>query len=258
MNFKEYFNRDDRKLQIQNVASILASLFSIPTLSEARLRANENTEKFWTNSRSPLIPWLQKHSISIPSGVPKYAQGGSGRAYFLDKDYVVKMTANRVESNVANIVKNGSDLPTPVIDVLPLPGGFYAILQHHVNTNVPKQIKDAADYLTMIIDDYPEMNGFPQTVQDQQKICSEILVKNGGNKSLLPYMLVVLKVLIHLYHATGFKHDDAGPTNIAMHNGKIVIHDLGPNETGKFNPRNSLNQIHQNRANLGLPNIPEI
>jgi hypothetical protein len=155
MNFKEYFNRNnDKKVQIQNVASILMSIFSIPTLSESRLRlrANENTEKFWTNQDSPLIPWLKKHSISVSSGVPSFAQGGSGRAYFLaDKTYVVKMTANKVESNVANIVKSGPNLPTPVIDVLPLPEGFYAILQHYVDVNVPKHIKNAADYLTMLI-----------------------------------------------------------------------------------------------------------
>ena len=64
-----------------------------------------------------------------------------------------------------------------------------------------KELDKAIHSLRRASDDYPEMDGYPQTIPDQQKICSDILVKHGGSTSLLPYMLIILKVLMNLYNA---------------------------------------------------------
>ncbi len=66
-------------------------------------------------------------------------------------------------------------------------------------------------------------------------------------------MLAIMGVLVKLYHATGFKHDDAGPSNIGMYKGKVVIPDLGPNEPKGFDTLGALSQINKNRQSLGLP-----
>lgn len=241
-----------RKMQIAQVARLLMQLFTIPRFQEQRVRAHEESEVHWTNPQSPLHNWLQRHGIRYRSGsLPPFAQGGAGRAYFLD-DKVVKMSSNRVEAEVASLVKGRSDLPTPVIDVLKL-GNQYAILQHHVDMNVPAQIRKAADYLTMIVDDYPDMEGYPESHVEQKRICLEILDRYGGGRELLPYMLSLLEVLIRLYRATGYKHDDAGPTNIGMHRGQVVIPDLGPNEDGGFDADQRLAGVDQARQRLGLP-----
>jgi hypothetical protein len=264
------FRGAQKKTQIATVANILAGLFTLPkppkalgvsqvavmkTEATQRFKAHENTEGFWLDANSPLHSWLKGHGVSYKHGIlPRYSQGGAGRAYFLDdEEHVVKMSANRVEANVADMVKGREDLPTNIIDVLYLGQEVYAILQYFVNVNLPQEIKDAADYLTMIVDDYPDMEGYPQTEAEQRQICTEILQNNGGDMSLLPHMMMILEVLIRLYNATGFKHDDAGPTNIAMHQGKLVMPDLGPNEGGKFDALQSLAQIAKNRQTLGLP-----
>lgn len=255
------------KGQVRQVANILANLFTIPARpiqknsliaamkseGRERFRAHEVTEQFWLDSRSPLHAWLDSNGVQYSKNkVPSFAEGGVGRAYMLG-DFVVKMTSNRVEANVANMVKSNREIPTPVIDVLHLGRGIYGILQNYVETDLPEEIKTAADYLTMIIDDYPEMEGFPASPQEQKRICIEIIHRYDQDLSLLNPMLLILDVLIKLYKATGFKHDDAGPTNIAMYKDKVVIPDLGPNETGDFDPNDALNKIQQNRQKLGLP-----
>lgn len=251
-------NSQKLKSQVFKVAGILVDLFTIPTSKqhEARERfpAHEVTEKFWLDTSSPLHNWLKSNNINYRKGVlPGFAAGGVGRAYFLNDDFVVKMTSNKVEANVANMVKGNIDIPTPVIDVLNIDKGIYAILQHRVDTKLPEEIRNAADYLIMIIDDYPEMEGFPDSKQEQEEICKEIIQNYNQPMSLLNPMLLILDVLVRLYKFTGFKHDDAGPTNIAMRKGKIVIPDLGPNETGDFEPEKALDKIQQNRQKLGLP-----
>lgn len=265
MRFREFVMASQRgeklKQQLGQVKSLLANLFFVPSAPKASLaqtearqtRAHDITEQFWTNPQSPIFGWLQSHGVPITPGVlPPFAQGGAGRAYFLGNN-VVKMSANRVEANVAKMVAGRSDLPTPVIDVLYLDQNVYAILQHHVNTDIPREIAQAADLLTAAIDDHPEMQGWPNNKAEQETLCRETLQRNGGNASLLPYMLMLLEVLLSLYQATGFKHDDAGPTNLGMHQGKIVIPDLGPNQTGDFNQLDALAGIQKNRQSLGLP-----
>lgn len=263
MRFNEYVTRKNsevKKQQIHRIASIFLDLFVTsrslgyikPKLIE-QVKAHDNTENIWKNQDSPIFSWLKSHNIdAIPGVVPPFAQGGSGRAYFLDR-FVVKMSTNRVEANVADMIKNRMDLPSPVIDVIYLENNIYGILQHFVNTDVPLEIKKAADYLTLIVDNYPEMDGYPIKTQEQEKICLEILKNKGGSITLLPYMLMILRVLIRLYQATGFKHTDAGPTNIALHQNKIVFHDLGPNTNSKYDDLESLVALGKNRSKLGLP-----
>jgi hypothetical protein len=266
MNFREYvarsFKSEQMKRQLQELTSVLIDLFSVPRSAqgvraamhkESRLpKAHDSTEAVWRDPRSPLYDWLEKQNVKVHRGhVPPFAQGGAGRAYFLG-DKVVKMSANRVEANVASMVAGRTDVPTPVIAVTYLGPNLYAILQHFVDTNVPDQIKKAADYLTATIDDHPEMQGFPMDKADQEWICKDTLLRHKADMKLLPYMIMMMGVLATLYGATGFKHDDAGPTNVAMHQGKVVIPDLGPNEDGDFDQLSALANIQKNRQALGL------
>lgn len=257
------FKAQQKRQQIRHIADILSDLFTIPSpkrqsvaamKSESRERffAHQITERFWTQSSSPLHPWLKKHNVSYNKNeLPNYTEGGAGRVYFCG-DFVVKMSTNSVEANVANMVKGRTDLPTAIIDVTYLDKGVYAILQPYVITDVPREIRKAADYLTMIVDDYPEMEGYPDTVSEQKRICSEILDNYNGDKSLLPHMMMMLGLLISLYQATGYKHTDAGPSNIATYKGKVVIPDLGPHEDGDYDASKALSQIDKNRSKIGL------
>lgn len=251
MKFNEFF----MKQEIQQVATLLAKILSVPQRRHfvKEEKAHEVTERYWTDPNSPLMPFLAKHGIEHPGRVPEFAQGGVGRVYFVG-DYAVKFSANRVEANVAQMVKGKEDLPTAVIDVQHLDNGIYVILQPTVEMyNVPAELKKAADYVTAIVDDHPEMSGFPANLAQQEQLCHEALIKHGGNLSLLPHMLSIIGVLSKLYHATGYKHDDAGPSNIGMYKNKVVIPDLGPNEPKGFNQLSALSKINQNRTALGLP-----
>lgn len=257
ITFKEYVGQSSgmMKQKIKAIASVLSNIIYIPdNVTESRgLKAHANTERHWLSPDSALRSWLSQYGVKLrPNEVPQYADGGAGRCYFLG-DKVVKMSANRVEANVAKMVAGRDDLPVAVIDVMYLGENIYAILQKWVDTkSILPEIQQAADFLTAVIDDHPEMAGFPTDKTEQTKLCREALVSHGGNESLLPYMLLMMDLLLKLYNATGFKHDDASPTNVGMMNNKIVFHDLGPNEDGAFDPLQSLATINKNRKSLGM------
>lgn len=263
MNFNEHISNGNLvglRQNIEKAKSLLLNILEIPSFSEAK--AHDTTEIFWTNPESAIYPWLLKHGIKTPIGIlPPFTQGGVGRAYFL-KNHVVKFSANKVEANVAKMVAGRTDLPTIIIDVLPLNDGFYAILQNFANmTNISQQIKMGADYLTLVIDNMPEMviNGFPTNSIEQNKIAKIAVEKFGRNRTeIIPFMVMMMVVLNKLYKATGFIHTDAVPQNIGIYKGKFRIPDLGPNETGNFNARKELNKIYSNRKKLGLPPHEEI
>lgn len=248
--FKEHIaaQRNSIKQKINHSSQVLIELFSINRLNET-LKAYGNSEKFWLAAQSPLYGWLKQHGIDIKVGLPPFSQGGAGRAYFLGQ-HVVKMTANRVEANVAKMIANHKEITSPIIDVLYLSDNIYAILQHMVNFDIPSEIKSASDFLTALVDDY-NFEEFPTDPDIQKQTCIEILKNNKGDISLLPYMLMILNALIYLYKITGFKHDDFGPTNIGTLKGDIVFPDLGPNKND--NPLSTLAKIQKNRKQLGLP-----
>lgn len=264
MRFKEYYTANSPlKVKLYSCAKMLINILTIPNPrqnEQKRAKAHDNTFEYWINKNSPIYQWLNSHGIQHPPGfLPPYAQGGAGTCYFLN-DKVVKMSANRVEANVAKMIAGRKDLPTVILDVLKLSDNLYAILQEFVDTkNVPVEIKQAADYIAAgIIDEYPDMTGFPTDHDTQEKLCKAALVENGGDLKLMPSMLLMIKLLANLYSATGFKHDDATPTNLGLHQNKVVITDLGPNETGRFDSANALKQIEKNRETLGLPKHPNI
>lgn len=260
-NFKEYVLPSNKlKQNIQTVKNLLLKVLQIPNFIEQK--AHDETESFWVDPKSPIYPWLEKHEILTAVGVvPPFAQGGVGRAYFLKK-YVVKFSGNQVEANIAKMVAGRNDLPTTIIDVLPMAGGFYAILQHFIDmTNVSKEIKLGADYLTLIIDNDPNISssGFPTNLTDQYKIAEKAVKEFGkGRMEIVPYMVAFMQILNKLFHSTGFLHSDAVPKNIGTHQGKIKIPDLGPNEDGNFNARKEMDRIHTNRKFLGLSPHEEI
>lgn len=263
--FKEFvtlnFKKNQLKKQVNDLTDILVRLTSIPKKTHllaamraesVKLKAHDNTTDYWLDEKSTFKEWLKSHGVKFyGNSIPEYADGGVGRCYFLG-NYVVKMSANRVEANVAKMVSGREDLPTNIIDVLPLQNGIYAILQHYVNVDsVPKNILKASDYMSVLIDNLPEESVLPTDKSLQEELCIKTL---RGKIELLPSMMLFMELLIKLYNATGFTHDDAGPTNIGLHKGRIVIPDLGPNETGKFDSKKALDKIKKNREILGLPN----
>ncbi len=251
-NFKNWLKSSKLKREIKSFSSILSNILNVSGgVNESEYRAHDTTLKYWQKP-SKLQDWLNNHGINAEVGtIPEFKDGGAGRAYFIGKN-VVKFSANPVEAEVAKMVSNNKEVPTPVIDVLHLDGNLHAILHHRVNMDAPQKIKDAADYVTAIVDDHPEMDGFPPDKPTQEKLSIETLKEYGGDMSLLPYMILVLSSLSKLYQATGFKHDDAGPTNIGMMDDKIVFTDLGKNQTKDWDAEKALEKIKQNKAKLGL------
>lgn len=256
--FKEFVAKSEMKDKVGNLSKVLGNLFVIPKFSKSMMKnegkAHEETLKYWTDPDSPLLPWLRSLGIELPKEMPPpFADGGAGRCYFLVNE-VVKMSANRVEANVAQMLAGKTDVPAPIIAVKYLGDNIYAILQHWVDTaGVPADMKKAADFMTVLLDDNPDMEGFPASQSEREKLCLKTLRENGGSPDLLPHMLVMMDALAKLYGATGFRHDDAGPTNIGMHKGQVVIPDLGPNEPKGFSALSALAQIQKNRERLGLP-----
>jgi hypothetical protein len=252
---KNKFKKWLLKKSVSDFASILAKLMS-NGINES-YKIHDDSVMYWEEP-SEIHDWLNSHGVNIKAGiVPRYIDGGAGRAYFID-NYVVKFSRNPVEANVAKMTASNKSLPTPIIDVISLKNNVYAILQHKINMDAPKKIKEAADFVTMICDDYPEMDGFPSDLETQKKLSIEVLKKYNGDMDLLPFMLIILSNLSKLYKATGFKHDDAGPTNVGVMGGNIVFPDLGPNQTKDFDHNNALDNIENNRKRLGLPNYSRI
>ena len=238
-----------KKSLMQRIVKMLTKSLAVPHgIKEAK--AHDSTEKYWLDPCSPLKEFLRNNGINPPNTVPKFAQGGVGRVYFVGS-HAIKITSNRVEANVARMVMGNSDTPTIVIDVDYIGDGFYAILQPTIDMNVPEDIKRAADYVTALGDELCFQ--FPKSKSRLKKLCSDTISRYGGEKKLLPLMLSIIDMLNKLYNATGYYHDDAGPTNIGLHNGRVVIPDLGPNEPKDFDQLSALSKINKNRESLGLP-----
>ena len=214
--------------------------------------AHESTLQHWHSKE--FIDWLQSNEIDhIQGDVPPYAEGGAGRAYFVDDKHVVKFTNDPMEANVAMMIKGSKDIPL-VEDVLVLGGGSYAILNKRVmmGEELPKQVKDAADYMTLVIDDNPELKqgGFPADPEVREALIREALA--GEREDLVVPMMHVMEALDQLYRSTGYLHDDAGPSNVGIYGGKIVFPDLGPNQTAEYSPAAAFETLNGNRSQLGL------
>lgn len=239
------------KQQIAKAADILRSLANplARKMMAAVPKAHDVTERYWQDP--DFLGWLSQHGIRA-SGVPEFKDGGAGRAYFVG-NFVVKFTGNPIEARVAKMVAGRNDLPAPVIDVKDL-GNLFAILEHKVKMGgeVDKRIRDAADWLTLVVDDNPDMTGFPSDPGEQEALIVQTLQDNDGPLELKPYMMMVMAALSSLYQGTGFKHDDAGPSNIGMYQDRIVFPDLGPNQTADFSVDRANQQIDANRRALGL------
>lgn len=224
-----------------------------PAFPEGRIRpAHEETTSYWQDSG--FMKWLGAHGITHPSGVvPGFADGGAGRAYFVDETHVVKFTRNPVEANVAMMIQGSDEIPL-VQSVRPLGDGMYAILSKkvEVGAELPREIRDAADYMTLVIDEHPEIRteGFPQDRGAREALILEAL--DGERPELVQHMHSVMDAIELLRDRTGFLHDDAGPTNIGMIDGRIVFPDLGPNQTQDFSVGEAFEAIRTNRESLGL------
>lgn len=255
MNFRQFLEQQiDLRQQVQQIASALVDIYSDASTEkmmpkEQIPKAHDATTPYWSDPN--FIMWLGRNGVSHQLGnVPDFKDGSAGRAFLLEKN-VVKFTGNAVEGNVAMMAAERPDLPTPVIAVLPI-GQFYAILEHRIpmGNALNKQLLQAADYVTVLLDTHPEA-GIPSK-ERQTQLCQKTLQENGGDPALLTPMLIVLTALSHLYQGTGFRHDDAGPTNIGVHQNRVVFPDLGPNKTADFSTDRAFAQINTNRRNLGL------
>lgn len=214
-------------------------------------KAHDVSVQYWKDPS--FLEWLKSFGVEQPTEIPSYKDGGNGRAYFLD-NLVVKFSSNPVEAHVAEMVAGRSDLPTPIIAVKPLSQGLFAILEHRVQMGdeIDKRIREAADWLTLVVDKNPNMNGFPKDEKEQEDLVIRSTKGHTRPLQIMPYIKMVIEALSQLYHATGFKHDDAGPTNVGLHQGRVVFPDLGPNQPGNFSVDKSMQKIFQNRQSLGL------
>lgn len=253
MNFRRFLENDFAKHGLKQATDALISLvnpLNRKMMPESIPKAHDVVNKYWSDPR--FLTWLSQNGVDAPDSMPDYKDGAAGRAYFIG-EHVVKFTGNRVEAKIAQDVAGRTDLPTAVLAVLPL-DNLFAILQHRVKMGdeIAKGIRDAADWLGIIIDEKPELKGFPSDPQQQMGLIQWLIKNFRAPTELIPFMKQVMTALASLYEGTGFKHDDAGPTNIGVHNNRVVFPDLGPNKTGDFSTDKALQQIQTNRASLGL------
>lgn len=204
-------------------------------------------EDIWKNKE--LLLWLRSHGIEMTQN-PGFKRGGSGIAYFLPKNMVLKLTNDIVEANIAKLIIN-SKIGENIIDVKKI-NNNYVILQKKLDTeNTPEDIKSAADLVTVMIDEF-ELTEFPEDQSTLIKMANKTLEEFKMPKKLLKNMLAIIEIISNLYKTTGFFHNDAGPTNIGKDGDKTYIFDLGPNKTKDYSSNREIEKINQNREKLGL------
>lgn len=206
-----------------------------------------STNELWKNKK--LIIWLKSHGIEITTQ-PSFSEGGSGIAYFLPNNMVLKITDDIVEANIAKMLIS-STIDHTFIDVLKVKN-YYLMLQHKLDTkNTPEELKKAADLVTVMIDDY-SLEEFPEDENLIKKMCIKTVKENNFPISFVDKMLLIIKMLKELQNHTGFFHDDAGPTNIGIKGDKAYVFDLGPNKTSTYSPESAIEKINSRREKLGL------
>lgn len=233
------------KRNVKKIQYLISKLSFIPKFNE-RIESRE-VEHVWQNKT--VKSWLHSHGIEI-SNTPSFAKGGSGIAYFLPKEMVVKVTDDIVEANIAKMLIS-SKFENNLIDVKKI-DNYYLILQHKLDTtNISKEIKTAADLVTVMIDEY-ELEEFPNDLEKIKQMCLKVLKDNNFSNKYLEKMMIIIQILNKIYQQTGFFHDDAGPTNIGMKNGNTYVFDYGPNKTKQYTTNKAMDKINKQREKLGL------
>jgi len=236
------FKQFTLKKQISFVKSKILSLMTNKINESIQIEEN-----IWSNKE--LNNWLRLHGIEITEK-PSFKKGGSGIAYFLPNNKVLKFTEDAVEANIAKMIIN-TKIGKNIIDVKKI-GNKYAILQSKLDTeNAPEDIKLAADLVTVMIDEY-DLTEFPEDKNILVDMSNNILEKFNMPKKLLKNMLIIIKLIEDLYKKTGFFHNDAGPSNIGVKGNKTYIFDLGPNKTKNYSTEKEIEKIKQKREKLGL------
>lgn len=230
------------KKQVNFVKSKLVSLINNDVNESI-----EFSEDIWKDKE--LLNWLRSHGLEI-TGNPGFKKGGSGIAYFLPKNLVLKITDDIVEANIAKMIIN-SKVDNNIIDVKKI-NNQYAILQRKLDTkNTPENIKLAADLVTVMIDEF-ELSEFPDDKNKIIEMCNKIIDESNVSKNIISSMLLIISLISNLYKETGFFHNDAGPTNIGTEKGKTYIFDLGPNKTKDYSSEKEIEKINKKREKLGL------
>lgn len=234
------------KKKIKIIKSKIKNLISTNNVYEGVNK--EEVSQFFKDTK--LKNWLRSHGIEVTT-MPPFSMGGSGIAYFLNNNIVLKVTDDLVEANIAKMLIN-SKIDHSMIDVLKIEK-YYFILQHKLNIkDTPESLKTAADLVTVMIDDN-ELEEFPDDYNKIKEMCISTLSENGFSNSYLDKMLLIIKILKELEETTGFFHDDAGPTNIGTKDDKTYVFDLGPNKTKSYNTERTIEKINKKREKLGLP-----
>lgn len=234
------------KKQIKKIKKAINNL-NLSTITE---KIGINLIKdIWKNPE--VISWLRSKGIEL-TGVPPYSEGGSGVAYFLPNNIVVKITDDIVEANVAKMLIKSKAKHT-MIDVIKI-DRFYLILQHKLELKkTSEEMKTAADLVTVMIDDN-SLEEFPKNKSLLKNMCIKTIKENNFSVSILDKMLLIIEILKEIENTTGFFHDDAGPTNIGTKDGKTYVFDLGPNKTKDYDPKQRIEKIKKKRFQLGLVN----
>jgi hypothetical protein len=232
------------KKKIKKIKNAIKNL-SLETINE---KIDINIVKdIWKNNK--IIYWLRSNGIEIVTP-PPYSLGGSGIAYFLPNNMVLKITDDIVEANVAKMLIK-SKIKHTMIDVVKI-NNLYLILQQKLDLKkTSEDMKTAADLVTVMIDDN-SLEEFPDNKELLKNMCIKTIKENNFPISILDKMLLIIDTLKEIEKTTGYFHDDAGPTNIGTKDGRAYVFDLGPNKTKGYNPLERIEKIKTKRAKLGL------
>lgn len=251
MEFKKFIKSSALKDKVKFVKRVLMQIFSVDDAFSESEAAQEDTVFLWRDKK--FLSWLKSLGIqATPGKIPKYKDGGVGRAYFMD-DMAIKLTDNAVEANVANMLIGNKDAPARIHGVYKVPNSqVYAIASDKYVVDMPKTLGHASDLLMTYLDDVG-IDEYPMSDEQRMELAKNVVKKFGEPNYMVPYVKEIIESLFRLYKATGFFHDDAMPQNLAMSpKGEIMVVDLGPNQPKDFDPQKKLADIQAKREKLGL------
>jgi hypothetical protein len=198
-------------------------------------QAQTNTVPLW--STPELHSWLHSNNIHWNKGVPPYADGGIGRAYFLENK-VVKFTSDPVEYHIASLVKRNPESPSRILDTIKIKDRLCILSDKLPIASQPYQL--AADALMAQLDSINETKK-PLPIKTW---CGEASKISGLGKDFYPFMEHVAKQVWKLYNVTeGYLHTDASYSNVGFFNNEVHFIDLGPNVTKYHNPKEIIQKL---------------
>lgn len=182
------------------------------------INENNSTDIYFKDHK--LLDWLFSHNLKVTKPPPSI-KGSQGVVYFMG-DKILKISKDPIEAKLANILK-GDDIVS-IIDILRIDYNTWGILQKAVKFDKKHPIVLGLDYLMAYIDD----KGHEGINKPKHEIIDYIHHK-WGDETRQADLNTAIDMILHIKDKTGHTIDDAVPSNVGIHNGKVVFTDLGPN-----------------------------